>query len=381
MLAAPIVAPGPFPPFAASVKDGYAVIAADGPGDYPVVANVTAGHVGDLALRSGQVAYITTGAPMPAGSDAVIQVEDVEVLPSRKGVDRIRVIKAVAAGKDVRAIGADIAADEVVLPAGSRLGPAETGIAVSVGANRVLVHRKPRVAIFSTGDELAKRSGPLPPGAIRDSNGPMLVEAVRLAGGEPVALGVAPDDPSAIRAALADGLSRCEVVVTTGGVSMGEMDHVRSLAEEMGQIHFGRLLLKPGKPCTFATVAAPEKDRAPRLLFALPGNPVSSLVTFYLLVLPAIRRMAGWREPTLPRVQVTLREPLRCDPQRPDYQRTVATWDDSLHGGAGGYVVSSTGIQTSSRLMSLRGANALVELPQREGSLERGSVASALLIV
>jgi gephyrin len=160
---------------------------------------------------------------------------------------------------------------------------------------------------------------------------------------------------------------------------MGELDLIKQIVEQEGTVHFGRLRMKPGKPCTFATLPAPEGGR-PRLLFGLPGNPVSSLVTFYLLTLPAIRRLAGWQEPALPRVQAVLDAPLPLDPARPEYHRAVLRWDASLHGGAGGYHATSTGSQASSRLLSMRGANALLELPQATGTLPAGSVVAALLL-
>jgi gephyrin len=159
---------------------------------------------------------------------------------------------------------------------------------------------------------------------------------------------------------------------------MGELDLMRGLVEVAGEVHFGRLLLKPGKPCTFATVIAP--NGAKRLVFGLPGNPVSSLVTFYLLVLPAIQRMAGRPNPGLRRVQAALAAPLRLDPARPEYHRAHVQWETTLHGGAGGWLAQSTGNQASSRLLSMYGANALLELPQAEGELAAGSIVPALLI-
>lgn len=380
VLSAPVRAAEPLPPFAASVKDGYAVIAADLPGDLTVAGSVTAGRVGDLALEPGQAAYITTGAPLPAGADAVVQVEDVQLLTGESETPRVRITRAVSAGNDVRPIGVDIPAGDVVLEAGTRLGPAEIGLAATVGARTVKVHARPRVGVLSTGDEVVRSARSLPPGMIRDSNGPSLIAAVRAAGGEAVDLGIVPDQLPAIRAAVMAALEQCDIVVTTGGVSMGELDHVRAVAEDIGTVYFGRLLMKPGKPCTFATVESPTSPGRRRLLFALPGNPVSGLVTFYLLVLPALRRMSGWRTPTLPRVQAVLAEPLQLDAVRPEYHRARLVWDPMLHGGMGGYRALSTGSQASSRLLSLRGANALLELPQGDGALDAGSTVPALII-
>jgi gephyrin len=168
-----------------------------------------------------------------------------------------------------------------------------------------------------------------------------------------------------------------DVLVTSGGVSMGDLDFVKPLLERIGTVHFGRLRMKPGKPCTFATVAM---DGQKRLVFGLPGNPVSSLVTFYLLGVPAIRRLSGWPDPTLRRVQAFLGQPLALDPARPEYHRATLRWERGLNGGNGGFLALSTGNQASSRLISMRTANALLLLPQAEGTLAGGSTVTALLI-
>ena len=174
--------------------------------------------------------------------------------------------------------------------------------------------------------------------------------------------------------AVERGVEEADLLLTSGGVSLGELDLLKPLLGELGVVHFGRLRMKPGKPCTFATV---ERAGRRRLVFALPGNPASSLVTFYLLGVPALRRLAGWAHPQLVRVQVCLEEALRLDPDRPEYHRVVVRWEASQQGGL---VAASTGNQASSRLLSLRSANALLELPRGEGLLAAGSSVSALLI-
>lgn len=173
------------------------------------------------------------------------------------------------------------------------------------------------------------------------------------------------------------GLAEADILLSTGGVSMGDLDLMKSLLEQTGTVHFGRLRMKPGKPCTFATA---DVDGRRRLIFGLPGNPVSSLVTFYLLVVPAIRKLAGWPDPMLRRVQAVLAQPLVLDAFRPEYHRATLRWDATLHRGVGGYLASSTGRQASSRLLSMRTANALLELPQGEGELAAGTVVTALAI-
>jgi gephyrin len=393
VLAADVAAADPLPPFPAAMKDGYAVVAADGPGVYPVVGEVTAGRVADFTVNAGSIAYVTTGAPLPRGADAVVMVEETEPQPGSAPL-RIRIRTRVRPGAEVRPVGFDVQPGAVVLPAGTRLGPAEIGLLATVGLTQVAVHPRPRVAVLSTGDELLEPGVPLTPGQIWDSNRPMLLEAAAAAGADVIDLGIARDDPRHLAERLRAGLTAADVLVTSGGVSMGNLDLIKPLLAEAGTVHFGRLRMKPGKPCTFATVPADVADAAAdlsgpvavsranrtRLAFGLPGNPVSSLVTFYLLVMPALRKLAGWRDPYLPRVQAVLAQPLTLDPERPEYHRAVLRWEGSLHAGRGGFLATSTGSQASSRLLSMRSANALLELPQAAGRLEAGAIVTALLI-
>jgi len=372
----------PLPPFVASVKDGYAVVAGDGEGERAVVSSVAAGDHPLVPLRFGQAAYITTGAPLPVGADAVIQVEDTERHLAPDGTETIRLLHAVPVGNDTRAIGSDIAVGDLLVRSGERFGAAEIGLAATTGVQQVMVHRTPRVGILSTGNELLAPGEPMRPGAIRETNGSMLAAAVRSAGAEAVELGIAPDRMETLRARMQEALRNCDVLVTTGGVSMGEHDLMKSLAAELGTIHFGRLLMKPGKPCTFAVLPRPvdSGDGRPLLYFGLPGNPVSALVTFYLLALPAIRSMMGVQSPILPVVQARSTQPLRLDSVRPEYHRATLTWDRTLNQGAGGWSAVSTGTQASSRLASFQRANALLLLPVGEGTLPAGSVVDALLL-
>lgn len=387
ILAEAAVAQEAMPPFAASIKDGYAVVAADGPGDYPVVGNVTAGRVADFAVLPGQIAYITTGAPVPNGADAVVMVEETEKVsvaatPHNGAVDTtlVRVHQQVKAGDDIRPVGSDIERGQEVLPAGARLGAAEIGLLATVGIATVSVYPRPRVAVLSTGDELVEPGDVPGPGQIRDSNRAMLLAAIRAAGGEPIDLGIAGDQLDDITQRVERGLREADILITSGGVSMGDLDLMKPIFEKVGTIHFGRLRMKPGKPCTFGSVERDDRGTPPQLIFGLPGNPVSSLVTFYLLVVPAIRRLAGWHEPQLRRVHAVIEQPLRLDSYRPEYHRATVRWDALLNGGQGGYRASSTGNQISSRLLSMRTANVLLELPQAEGTLPAGSVVSALVI-
>jgi gephyrin len=383
-LAENALAAEPLPPYDASVKDGYAVVAGDGPGVYPVVGSVTAGRIAEFSVSAGTVAYITTGAPMPRGADAVVMVEETEKV-GVNGAQNVRIRQGVRSGADVRPMGSDLSAGQEVLKAGTRLGAAEIGLLATVGVTVVNVLPRPKVAVLSTGDELVDPDRTPGPGQIRDSNRAMLVAAIRAIGGEAIDLGIASDRAEEIEERVRHGLEVADVLLTSGGVSMGELDLIKPIFEQVGTIHFGRLRMKPGKPCTFATStygidAKGQNTRGERLLFGLPGNPVSSLVTFYLVVAPALRKLAGWSQPHLQRIQVQVDQELALDSYRPEYHRAVAVWDASLHGGHGGYRAASTGNQVSSRLLSMRTANVLLELPQAEGKLAAGSMIAALVI-
>jgi gephyrin len=372
ILAEDIIATEPQPPFPASVKDGFAVVATDGPGEYPVIGEVTAGHPADFRVRPGVVAYITTGAPVPEGADGVVMVEDTESF-LRDGQRWVRIKRSIKPGDDIRPVGVDVEAGQRILAAGERLGPAEIGLLATVGVTNVAVHPRPRVAVLSTGDELIDPSQQPGPGQIRDSNRAMLLAAVQAVGGEPVDLGLAGDTQAELEKKVRAGLNQADILLTSGGVSMGDLDLIKPLLEHAGTVHFGRIHMKPGKPLTFATVDA---DQRRRLVFGLPGNPVSSLVTFYLMAVPALRKMAGWREPALPRVQARLAQTLPLDPHRPEFHRATLRWDDEQQC----LIAHSTGRQASSRLLSMRTANALLELPQGEGELPAGTWVHAQLI-
>ncbi|HEX2170869.1 MAG TPA: gephyrin-like molybdotransferase Glp [Dehalococcoidia bacterium] len=355
-------APGDLPALPTSTVDGYAVRAEDGAADRTWLAELTAGRVYDGDIGPGQALRIMTGAPVPRGADAVVMVEDTEL-----DGERVRILRPPRPGQNVTPVGADMAAGEVVLRAGDRLGAPEVGLLAMIGRTSVRVTRRPRVAILSTGDELVEPDEPLRPGVIRDSNRYALAAAVREAGGEPLLLGVARDDPAEQRRLIVTGLESADVLLTSGGVSVGSRDLIKPILSELGTIHFGRIAFKPGKPLTFATVGR-------SVAFGLPGFPVSSLVTFEVFVRPALLAMQRARQVQRPRVQARLAHRVGRAIDRTEYQRAVLRWS------GGGLMVATTGLQTSSRLLSLVGSNSLVKIPPGEDDYQEGDLVETLVI-
>lgn len=377
VLAETITAPRPVPYFRASIKDGYAVRFAesDGPDERRVVGRVSAGDetTAGAAVGEGEVAYITTGAALPAGTDTVVMAEDT----AAAGAGSIRVLRWPArAGQDVRAVGSDMRQGEPVVRGGAVVGAAEVGLLAACGVRDVAVVRRPRVGVMSTGDEVVDvaDAAAARDGQIVDCNRPMLLAAVRefLPFADGVDLGVVADDAPRTRAALL--AADCDVLVCSGGVSMGARDVVQRVLEDVATVHFGRVRMKPGKPLTFAT--RDGGGGGPRCFLGLPGNPVSALVCFHLGVCAAARTLGGWaaRDALGPRVQARLAHALPLDAVRPEFHRAVLAWRD------GAYVAASTGRQDSSRLLSARAANALLCLPAGDAPLEAGAVVDAMLL-
>jgi molybdopterin molybdotransferase len=357
-----VVARESIPPFAASAMDGYAVIAADSAPERRVVAQQEAGATDAPALSPGTAVRIMTGAPLPPGADAVVPFEEAD---ERDGTVYLR--GPVRAGQNVRPPGQDIAAGDSVLSPGARLGPAEIGLLASLGQVTVRAHPRPRVAFFTTGSELVPAEAVPGPGQIRDSNGPALAAAITEAGCTPVPLGSVADDPEALRAAILDGTKRADMLLTSGGVSMGVKDLIKPLLAELGTIHFGRVAIKPGKPLTFALV-----DGVP--VFGLPGFPVSSLVCFENFVRPALRLMAGHSRLWRPEVPVRSTHDIRHDSERTEYVRAVVARREGV------LWATTTGSQVSGRLKSLVGANALLRLPPSPEDVYAGDEVTAILI-
>ncbi|MCO5550408.1 hypothetical protein L7F22_003892 [Adiantum nelumboides] len=279
--------------------------------------------------------------------------------------------------------GSDIAQGEIILNAGHVVGAAEIGLFATIGVETVKVFPKPIVAVLSTGDELVDSTvGCLQRGQIRDSNRAMLLAAAAQHKCEILDLGIAKDCKEDLERLLTKA-SCAHILVTSGGVSMGDRDLVKPLLRERGKMYFDKVLMKPGKPLTFATIESLDehsKQSQDLLVFGLPGNPVSCIVCFNLVVIPAIRKLSGWENPSLCRVLVKVQETLKLDPQRPEYHRAIVQWGGSSTQSSSCFVARSTGKQISSRLLSMRSANALLELPQGHGSIVPGSVVSALLI-
>jgi molybdopterin molybdotransferase len=362
-LAQDVTADADLPGLPRSSVDGYAVVASDQATDLQVLEEVTAGRLGQLEVTPGSAVRIMTGGSLPEGTDAVVMFEDVEETDGRAILQH-----KPRQGENVHPTGMDLRAGQLVLRQSQRVGPAEIGLLATVGCVEVPVFRRPRVAVLATGDELVEPHQTPPPGAVRDSNRFALIAAAQDAGCEVVFQAHALDDEEALERAMREALAAADVLITSGGVSMGTRDLIKPLLERMATIQFGRVSFKPGKPLTFATT-----DDG-KLCFGLPGFPVSSLVTFEVFVRPALLKMCGADTYLRPRIEAVLGHDIRPDPVRPEYQRATVTWEDHH------FVARTTGLQASSRLMSIVGANALLEIHPGTETLAAGTMVQALLL-
>jgi molybdopterin molybdotransferase len=349
------------PPFANSAMDGFALRAADAPGELRLAGEVAAGGAAPPPLEAGSALRIMTGAPLPPGADTIVPLE--EAVES----DGLVRVPAAALGAYVRPVGLDTRAGErVELPA-EPLTSAAIAVLASLGIGEVEVRRRPRVAILSTGDELVPPGTLLGPGQIHDANSAALAASVAEAGGEAVPLPPARDDPLATQALVARGIAEADVLVASGGVSVGSRDHVRDAIERLGSLDFWRIRVQPGKPLAYGRVAG-------RPVFGLPGNPVSALVTFELFVRPLLRAMLGLAGDGRLRVRARVEERLAKDPGRRAYLRVVVRRDGE------GYVARSAGGQGSSQLRPLAAANALLLVPEGVAATGPGETYDALLL-
>jgi molybdopterin molybdotransferase len=372
VLAAPVVAPEDVPRFDNTAMDGFALRAADtvgGEASLSVIGVRAAGESAYVEVGSGQALRIMTGAPMPAGADAVVMIELTSPAPDGKSVT----VRAEAApGQNVRLAGSDLRSGTLVFGAGTELGAGHLGVLASIGASEVLVHRRPKVGLFSTGDELVAYSDTPRDGQIRDANRPALAACLVRDGFALLDLGILPDEEDAVRAGLQSGVSACDVLLTSGGVSAGDFDYVKVvLAELAGSAGFSRDLsvaIRPAKPLSFAiveteTASGDALRRVPVL--GLPGNPVSSLVSYELFARPALRKMAGYLEPRRRAVTGVAGEDLRRSPDGKLHLERVV-----VHHDRGGRLVASasgTRPQSSHQLSAMASANALAMLPDGHG--------------
>jgi molybdopterin molybdotransferase len=366
VLSQDIVSEMGLPPFANSSMDGFAVRADDvasaspsNPISLTVVADIPAGIHPIVTLESWQAARIMTGAEIPAGANAVVPVEDTDAEAARPGLpasSEVKVFRSIDAGAYIRKAGEDISPGQKLLLAGRKLYPQDIGLLASLGIISVPVYRRPRIASFSTGDELVDPSAALTPGKIRNSNSYTLAALIEQNGGEVLRLPVARDDPGMVRRRFDQAVSKqADLILTSAGVSVGAHDYVRAVVEEHGRLDFWRVDVRPGKPLAFGSYR-----NIP--VVGLPGNPVSAYIGFQLFVLPVLYKMSGQPEPMRRVVKVKLEHPLESD-GRESYLRAVVRLRD------GHYTASLTGHQGSGNLFSLVQANALLVVPSGVKSL------------
>ena len=356
VLAEPITASEPVPAHDNAAMDGYA-IANGSPREATLVCvgSAFAGHPYTGHLAPGECVRIMTGGVVPAGTEAVVMQEHVEATDTD-----IQVTHWPAPGENIRRAGEDLEAGAVVLEAGRRLTAADLGVIASMGRAEVAVLRPLRVAFFSTGDELRGLGQPLGPGEIYDSNRYTLYGMLQHLGVDMLDGGVVPDDPTALQAALAEAASQADVILTSGGVSVGEADYMGEILQRHGEAHFWSIAMKPGRPLTFG-----RYDQA--WYFGLPGNPVSVMATFTQVVTPALRHLSGEQAEPAPRFQMVCRTPLRKKPGRQEFQRGRIVTDTD-----GSMQVESVGRQGSGMLRSMSAANCFIVLPADQGDVEPG---------
>ncbi len=357
VLAEDLRAPFDVPPADNSAVDGYAVAGADIPAvgarELDVVADLRAGAVFAGPLAPGQAVRIMTGAPMPRGADTAYPQESVEPLDGRVRVGPIK------KGANVRLRGEDIQANTVVIERGTALRPPEIGLIASLGACQVLAHRRPRAVLLSTGDEVVEPGWPREPGQIYDANRFTLAAAIAESGGETIDLGIVPDTRDALRARLLEASALGELVVTSGGVSVGMYDFVKDVLDEIGAIDFWQVAMQPGRPLAFGRIGAAH-------FFGLPGNPVASMLAYLLFVRPAIWKLAGRRQLFPEIYEACATEPMSKKKGRREFKRGILRWRN------GAWEVRTTGPQGSGILSSMVAGNCLIVLDEERGDVAAG---------
>ncbi|GAB3437793.1 molybdopterin molybdotransferase MoeA [Streptomonospora sediminis] len=374
VLAESVASPVSLPQFDNSAMDGYAVAAddlagasAENPVRLPVVADIPAGDSAATAVRRGHCARIMTGAPLPSGADAVVPVEWTDGGQATVAIDR-----PVRVGNAIRRAGGDVEKGAGVLQRGARLGGGELAVLAAVGRGSALVHPRPRVVVLSTGAELVEPGSPIGPGQIWESNSYMLTAAALDEGCAAYRHGFIGDDPATVMGTIEDVLVQADIVLTTGGVSMGAYDAVKEVLSRLGTVHFDKVAMQPGMPQGAGTVGPSATP-----ILTLPGNPVSSYVSFQLFVRPALRRLRGLDPDPLPSVHARLTEPVPHSPQgRRSFLRASLEYDGS--GGPTAYTVQPATRQSSHQLSALAEANALVVVPESATELAEGSVVEVL---
>ncbi|XP_076276474.1 molybdenum cofactor synthesis protein cinnamon [Lasioglossum baleicum] len=368
------------PPFRASIKDGYAVLANDGKGKRKVLSGIKAGDLATaIKLQPGTCVRVNTGASIPNDATAVVQVEDTKLIEGTSDnteEKEIEIMTEVKSGQDIRPIGCDIKKGELILKAGTQLGAVELGLLSACGYKEVSVIDLPKVGVLSTGDELQSPGTVLMPGHVYDSNKITLLTILKENGFHPVDMGIAQDEEAVMVSKIKHALSQVDVLITTGSVSMGDRDMLKPILKHHfgATIHFARVNMKPGKPTTFATCIFEGRER---YLFCLPGNPVSATVTMRLFALPALKFLC--KDDSVPTIlEVKLTSSYTLDP-RPEYARAILKWNEPR----GLPCAYSTGNQISSKLLNCKQANALLMLPARtteKPELHQGDVVQAMLL-
>jgi len=370
VLTGDIIAQEDMPPFANSAMDGFALLSKDSrardgqPPRLRVTGTVAAGYVAQHSVTAGTAMRIMTGAPVPPGADSVIQVELTRSDSPQS--EWVEILQEVEPGNNIRPAGEDMRRGQTVLARGTEIGPWEIGILATLGKAAVPVIRRPRVAILGTGDEVIDVDQPLQPGKIRNSNSYLLEAAVRRTGAIPHRLGVARDTVESLREKFSQAM-QADLILTSGGVSVGDFDLVKNIMSEQGAINFWRINMRPGKPVAFGHIG-----KVP--LLGLPGNPVSAAVTFELFGRPVIRKMLGHTRLLRPQVEVVVEDGVSDVAMRRHYVRAHVTWRD------GRFIARTTGNQGSNIMTSLLNANALVIVPEGGVQVHPGDTARAMML-